>query len=71
MKRPWILTAMIAIVIATGVSGCGGGGAKTQTQTDIRTTTTGQELIDLQKAYEAGAISKEQYEKEKKRILSR
>ena len=71
MNRPWFITTIMAIVLATGLSGCGGGGAKSQTQTDIRTTTTGQELIDLQKAYDAGAISKEQYDKEKKKILSR
>jgi hypothetical protein len=62
---------MIAMILATTVSGCGGGGAKSQTQTDVRTTTTGQELLDLQKAYEAGAMSKNEYEKQKKKILQR
>ena len=63
------MAVMTALVLATTVSGCGGGGAKSQTQTDVRTTTTGQELLDLQKAYEAGAISKNEYEKQKKIIL--
>lgn len=71
MKRPWIGAAAIAIVLGTGVSGCGGGGAKTQTQTDIRTTTTGQELMDLQKAYESGAITEKEYEQQRKRILQK
>ncbi len=71
MKRPGIMAAMTALVLATTVSGCGGGGAKSQTQTDVRTTTTGQELLDLQKAYEAGAMSKNEYEKQKKKILQR
>jgi hypothetical protein len=62
---------MIAMILATTVSGCGGGGAKSQTQTDVRTTTTGQELLDLQKAYESGAMSKNEYEKQKKKILQR
>ena len=71
MKRPGIMAIMTALVLATTVSGCGGGGAKSQTQTDVRTTTTGQELLDLQKAYESGAMSKNEYEKQKKKILQR
>lgn len=42
-----------------------------QTQQDIKTTTTGQELIDLQKARDTGAISKEEYEEQRKKILER
>ncbi len=71
MKRPGMTAVMIAMILATTVSGCGGGGAKSQTQTDVRTTTTGQELLDLQKAYESGAMSKNEYEKQKKKILQR
>ncbi len=71
MKRPGMTAVMIAMILATTVTGCGGGGAKSQTQTDVRTTTTGQELLDLQKAYEAGAMSKNEYEKQKKKILQR
>ena len=69
MKTPGIIAVIIAIGLATGVSGCGGGGAKTQTQTDIRTTTKGQELLDLQKAYESGALSQKEYERQKQKIL--
>jgi ABC-type glycerol-3-phosphate transport system substrate-binding protein len=68
MKRRGIITILMAMVLATGVAGCGGGGAKAQTE--LTTTTVGQQLLDLQKAYEAGAISKEEYEKEKQKILS-
>jgi hypothetical protein len=71
MKKRGIIPVMVAMVLATTVSGCAGGGAKTQTQTDIRTTTKGQELLDLQKAYEAGAISQKEYERQKKQILER
>lgn len=35
-----------------------------------RTTTIGQELIDLEEAKEKGAISQEEYEKVKERIIS-
>jgi ABC-type glycerol-3-phosphate transport system substrate-binding protein len=70
MKRHGIIAVIVAMVLGFGVAGCGGGGAKTQQQTELTTTTVGQQLLDLQKAYEAGAISKEEYEKEKQKILS-
>jgi uncharacterized membrane protein len=71
MKRPGIMAVMTALVLATTVSGCGGGGAKstTQTQTDIRTTTTGQELMDLKKAYDSGALTEKEYQRQRKKIL--
>jgi hypothetical protein len=69
MKRRGIIPVMVAMVLATSLSACGGGGAKSTTQTDIKTTTTGQELMDLQKALESGAITQKEYEKQKKRIL--
>lgn len=68
MKRRGIITVLMAMVLATGVAGCGGGGAKQQTE--LTTTTVGQQLLDLQKAYEAGALSKQEYEREKQKILS-
>ena len=34
-------------------------------------TTVGQELMDLQKAYEAGAISEEEYNKLKQELLNK
>jgi len=56
-------------IFAVGLSGCGGGGAELKSHT--RTTTTGQELIDLKSAYEKGVITKEQYESQKEKILER
>lgn len=69
MKRYGIIAVIVAVALGAGVSACGGGGAKTETQTDIRTTTKGQELLDLQKAYDSGAITQEEYEKQKKKVL--
>ena len=69
MKSRAIIAIVMALVLATSVAGCGGGGAKTQTQTDIRTTTTGQELMDLKKAYDSGAITEKEYERQRKKIL--
>lgn len=56
-------------VAALAVGGCGGGGA--QVRSELYSTTVGQELIDLQKARDRGAISQEEYEKQRKKILER
>ena len=59
------------VVVGSGhglvLSGCGGGGAKTE----VSTKTLGQELTDLQQAYEAGAITESEYEKSKKSLLKK
>ena len=63
---------VIAVVIFTIVMGglfvgCGGGGASVQQST----STVGQELTDLQSAYEKGIITEKEYNKTKKGILKR
>jgi hypothetical protein len=57
------------LFVLGALSGCGGGGA--DVKSDISTTTTGQELMDLKKAYESGAISESEYERERKKILNK
>lgn len=54
MRRPW------------ESSPCGGGGAEIRSRV---TTTTGQQLIDLTKALDAGGIAKDTYEKERNTFL--
>lgn len=49
------------------VSGCGGGGA--DSETNAKTTTQGQELLDLKAALDAGAITKEEYDEQRDKIL--
>ena len=45
--------SIIGVVVTTALaSGCGGGGAKVQSE--ITTTTKGQQLLDLKKAYDSG-----------------
>ncbi len=60
---------MIVFVAMLFLSACGSGDV--ETKQNIRTTTTGQELLDLKKAHDAGAINDEQYEKQRKAILDR
>lgn len=68
---------VLAFLFMTGVglAGCcgspGEGGAGGKAEVKIKQHTTGQELIDLQKAYESGALTKEEYEEQKEAILER
>ena len=59
---------MLAIAVGTlalSLTGCG-----SSTNTTVETKQTkGQQLIDLQEAYESGAISEEEYEELKERVL--
>lgn len=51
------------------LSGCGGGGA--DAETNVNTTTQGQELLDLKAALDAGAITQEEYDEQREKILDR
>ncbi len=68
MRRS-ILTLALGLPLV--LAACGGGGADVESSTQVRSTTTGQELIDLQKALDAGVITQDQYNTEKKKILAR
>jgi hypothetical protein len=60
-----------ALVLAASLAlaGCWGGGADVRNST--RSTTVGQELIDLQRARDQGVIDEREYERQRKRILRR
>lgn len=69
MCMPRIPTLALALTVPFLLAACSGGGAKVESQSDVRTTTTGQELLDLKSAYESGAISAEEYEDQRQKIL--
>jgi hypothetical protein len=75
MKKLKILMLSLLIVSGAGFTGCcgspGDGGKGGTAEVTVKKHTTGQELIDLQKAHENGAISDEEYEKQKAAILKR
>jgi hypothetical protein len=73
MKR-WIRLVRCGCVLGCLVAtvslvGCGGGGA--DVRSDIRATTVGQELLDLQRARDTGVISQEEFDRQRKKILER
>ncbi|MGE0154021.1 MAG: hypothetical protein AB7R90_15505 [Reyranellaceae bacterium] len=62
--------AMFSLVAALALPGlalaaCGGGDDDAKPQL----TSRGQQLIDLQRAYESGAISRRDYEREREKVL--
>ena len=59
--------AVAVMSVVPMMSGCGGADVRTQTTT----TTTGQELMDLKKAYDTGVISEKEYERKREEILDR
>lgn len=66
MKRLKHSVLVICVLSAVIVSGCGGG-AKVKSTT--RTTTLGQELMDLEKAYKQGVISEKEYNAAREKLM--
>lgn len=71
MKATTCLLISFVILLSVTFSGCCGGGSKETTvvATPSSTTTVGQELTDLKKAHDEGAITDEEYEIQKEKIL--
>ena len=59
----------LILLIMFSLSGCGGGGASSTMEN--RSTTTGQELLDLDKAHKQGIITQKEYDQKKKEIMKR
>ncbi|MGK9170986.1 SHOCT domain-containing protein [Inquilinus limosus] len=63
-----ILPFALALGLALPVAACGG---SSRTPPPVGGTTTGQELIDLDNAYRQGAITQDEYEEQREKILER
>jgi len=69
MKFLRVCVIVMVIVLGIGFAGCRGGKARVETTTTTTTTTLGQELMDLEKAYEQGILTEKEYNKAKKKLL--
>ena len=58
------LLAAIVVALSLGLTACGG-----STTTVKQTETQGQQLLDLQEAYDKGVITEKEYNATKKKIL--
>jgi uncharacterized membrane protein len=68
MKKLGVFILIVLLVTSLGLSGCGRKQQNVQTTT---TTTLGQELVDLQQAYEKGIISEKEYNDLKKKAMKK
>jgi hypothetical protein len=60
-------TIFVSLVLAATLAACGGG--EKDVKSELSVTKTGQELIDLQQARDAGRITQNQYDQERGRLL--
>jgi len=69
-----MVSLAVMVALGTTLGGCCGGGKTVVQQPapqNVETHSAGQQLIDLQKARESGAISEEEYNKMKKSIIDK
>lgn len=64
MKTTLFVALMLGMSVT--VTGCGRSAKAT---TNVSTVSAGQQLTDLQKAYESGAITEKEYNKKREQIL--
>jgi hypothetical protein len=64
-----MLFVLLAGVVFAGCCGPGGGGATVENKSITTTKSLGEQLMDLQKAYESGAITESQYNDLKKKTI--
>ena len=70
MKLFRICALALIVFISVNFMACGGG-TKTDVVTETSTTTLGQELQDLDKAYKDGIITEKEYKKAKEKLIKK
>ena len=60
--------ATLVTAVVFSLAACGGGGA--DVKSEINTTTMGQQLMDLKKAVETGAMTQAEYDVERAKVLN-
>jgi uncharacterized membrane protein len=71
MRKLRITSACVLFVVMSLLAGCCGGGTTTKIDNQTNTITVGAEMMDLQKAYDSGAITEQEYKKAKQDILNK
>ena len=64
-----LVVSVVCGIVLFGLTACGGGGA--EVRSEISTQTVGQQLMDLKKALDSGAMTQQEYEQQRKKILER
>lgn len=67
--RRYLNTWVLIVTMGVAIAGCGGGGA--EVRSEVTSVSTGQQLMDLQKALESGAMTKDEYDREREKILDK
>lgn len=70
MKKTCMGALLITALLGLLIAGCCGGGTTVKTSTET-TAPVGQQLIELQKAFESGAITESEYKKLKKETIEK
>jgi len=60
---------IVILLVSVNFVACGGGKTDVKSESSTVTTTLGQELQDLDKAYKDGIITQKEYDKAKKRLI--
>jgi hypothetical protein len=66
-----ICTAVLILWLCAILIACGGNKDEVKSEPTTISTTLGQELLDLKKAYEDGIITEKEYEKAKKALIEK
>jgi hypothetical protein len=71
MKKIGYLMVAALVILSVGLTTTGCGGKKATANVQTTSTTLGQELIDLQQAYEKGIITEKEYNDLKKKAMKK
>lgn len=71
MKFFKIYALIVIVLVCVNFAACDRGKTEVKSEPTTITTTLGQELLDLDKAYKDGIITQKEYEKTKKRLIEK
>ena len=63
-----LVVCIVCGLVLYGLAACGGGA---EVRSEVSTATVGQQLMDLKKALESGAMTQQEYEQQRKKILEK